>query len=126
MAFIRSGPACLRTDAGYCAVVALIVAAAAGPLGSALGLPVPLLLGAAAVTALWALLLAVAAARRPVRGVLGGVLVVNVVAAAGIAALGATRPPDALSLLLFAVAAEVAAFAAWQGALLPAAGQASR
>ncbi|GAA0265515.1 hypothetical protein [Cryptosporangium japonicum] len=109
---------CLRTDAAYCAVAALLLGLFAEPVGGALGVPAGVPLTAAVLTLGWAgMLLALAARRRP-RGPVRFVLVANVVAVAGLAALASTRPLDALSLLLLAVAVEVGAFAVWQAVLL--------
>ncbi|SHN14140.1 hypothetical protein [Cryptosporangium aurantiacum] len=110
--------ACLRTDAAYCALAALILGLFAGPVGGALGVPAGVPFAAAVLTFGWAGVLLVLASRRRLRGPVRFVLVANVVAAAGLAALALTRPLDALSLLLLAVAVEVSAFAVWQAVLL--------
>ncbi|MDL4775295.1 MULTISPECIES: hypothetical protein [Thermomonosporaceae] len=115
---LTSGRSCLRADAGYCGIAAVCTMAFAKPLGSAFGMPAVLLLGVALVTALWAGLLLFAATGSRLRLSLAGVMGANVIAASLIAALGLTRPADALSLLLLAVAVEVGAFAAWQAFLL--------
>jgi hypothetical protein len=114
---IRMGR-CLRADALYCALAAVILAVFAGPVGEAFGVPAPVLLGVAAVTLAWAGSLAVLAARRPVRGAVAGVMTVNVVAVAALSVLAFSRPVDALSLLVLAVAVEVGAFAVWQALVL--------
>ncbi|CAA9428068.1 MAG: hypothetical protein AVDCRST_MAG35-2416, partial [uncultured Quadrisphaera sp.] len=75
-------------------------------------------LAAAAVTALWALALGLAARAARLRGWLAVVLAVNVGGVLGLGALAAARPFDLLSLLLAAVALEVAAFAASQALAL--------
>jgi len=110
--------ACLRTDAAYCAITAVLLGVFAGPVAGALGVPVAVLLVAAAVTGGWAALLLLLASRRHLRGPVGFVLVVNVVAVAGLGALAVTRPVDGLSALLLAIAVEVGAFAGWQAVLL--------
>lgn len=109
---------CLRTDAVYCALAALLLGAFAGPVGGALGVPVVVTLAAAAVTLGWAGLLAVLASRRRLRGPVRFVLAVNVAAVVALGVLAVSRPVDALSLLVSAVAVEVAAFAVWQALLL--------
>lgn len=95
-------------------VVAACVAVFAGPLSRAFTLPVGVLLGIAAATAVWACSLWLAAGVVRVRPHLQVVLVANTVAAVLIAVTALIRPADMLSLLLAAVAVEVAGFAVWQ------------
>ncbi|MFI5956170.1 hypothetical protein [Cryptosporangium sp. NPDC051539] len=109
---------CLRADAAYCAVAALILGLFAGPVGGALGVSAAVPLVVAMLTFGWAVLLFALASRRRLRGPMRSVLTANVVAVVGLAGLAVSRPLDALSLLLFAVAVEVAVFAVWQAALL--------
>lgn len=112
------GALSLRVDAIYCAVVAGCVLVFAAPLAQALVVPAPLVLGAAVATAVWALGLHRASRAPALRPWLLGVLAANTVAAGLAAALAVTRPRDALSLLLLAVAVEVAAFAVSQAVAL--------
>ena len=102
----------------YCAVAAVILGLFAGPVGSGLGVPSAVPLAAAMVTLGWAGLLLLLASRRRLRGPVAFVLAVNVVAVVALGALAFTRPVDALSALLVAVAVEVGAFAVWQAVLL--------
>jgi hypothetical protein len=110
----RLGRISLTADAAYCAVAALCLLVFAGPLSDALSVPTIGVALAALATAAWAVLLRLAARRAPLRPWLVRVLVANVMAAVVIGALAVIRPLDAFSLLLAAVAVEVAAFAASQ------------
>ncbi|MFG1922507.1 hypothetical protein [Cryptosporangium sp. NPDC048952] len=110
--------ACLRMDAVYCAVAAVILVVFAGPVGGTLGVPVAVPLVAAAVTLVWAGLLVVLSVVQRLRAAVRFVMVVNVVAVAALSGLAFSRPVDALSLLVLAVAVEVGAFAVWQTLLL--------
>ena len=113
----RLGQLSLRADAAYCGLTAACLGLFSGPLSKALAVPVWVVLVAAAATAVWALRLQ-AAARGAERSWLVVVLLVNAVAAVLVAGLALSRPWDALSLLLFLVALEVAAFAASQAVAL--------
>jgi hypothetical protein len=114
----RLGRIVLTTDAAYCAVAALGVLVFAGPLSGALAVPITVVMLAALGTAAWAVCLRVFARRAVVRPWLVRVLVANVLAASAIVALVATRPLDGLSILLAAVAVEVAGFAVCQALVL--------
>ncbi|MBG0565982.1 hypothetical protein [Actinoplanes aureus] len=109
----------LRLDAAYCAICAALLALLAAPAATRLALPPAVVLTAAAAVGVWALTLHLAAGRRRLRPWLIGVLTANVLAAGAIGAAAAIRPWDALvTLLLAAVAVEVAGFAVSQAALL--------
>ena len=110
--------ACLRADAAYCAIAAVILGLFAVPVGGALGVPAAVPLAAAVVTLGWAALLRVLASRRRLRAPVRLVLAVNVVAVVALLVLAVSRPVDALSLLVLAVAVEVGGFALWQAMLL--------
>ena len=112
------GTASLRLDAAYCGLVAVSLAVFAVPLAEALAVPASAVLACAAATALWALAQHRAARGRRLRRWLRGVLVANTVAAGLITALAIARPWDVVSLLLAAVALEVAAFAVSQAVAL--------
>jgi hypothetical protein len=114
----RLGRIALTADAAYCAVAALGVLVFARPLADALAVPIIGVTLAAVATAAWALWLRLVALRTVLRPWLVRVLVANVLAASAIVALVATRPPDGFSLLLAAVAVEVAAFAVSQAVAL--------
>ena len=104
------------------AVVAVFASAAAALTGRASrGLLLTLgsiLAVAAAVTAGWAVVLHLVARRDALRSWLLRVLVANAVAAAAIIGLAISRPRDGVSLLLLAVAVEVALFATSQALAL--------
>lgn len=114
----RLGQTSLRADAAYCAVTSACLAVFTGPASGAVGLPVWTVLAVAAGTAVWAFSLARAARGAQLRPWLVRVLTANIVAAVSIAGLAVTRPRDAVSVLLLAVALEVAAFAASQAVAL--------
>ncbi|WP_159056706.1 hypothetical protein [Streptomyces yokosukanensis] len=114
----ESGSVCLRVDAAYCAVAAVCVGVFASPLGAALEVSAGFVAGAAVLTAGWAGLLLLAVSRLPLRASLLSVLAVNMVVVLLVGGLAVMRPIDAVSVLLLAVAAEVAAFAGWQAAVL--------
>jgi hypothetical protein len=114
----RLGRIALTADAAYCAVAALGVLVFARPLADALAVPIIDVTLAAFGTAAWAVSLRLVARRTVLRPWLVLVLAANVVAASAILALVAARPPDGFSLLLAAVAVEVAAFAASQAVAL--------
>jgi uncharacterized membrane protein YfcA len=112
------GRLALTADAAYCALAAACVGIFARPLSAALNVPIGAVLLAAFGTASWAALLHLVARHGLLRPWLIRVLAANIVAVGLIGALAATRPPDALSLLLVAVAVEVAAFAVVQASAL--------
>ena len=114
----RLGRISLTADAAYCALAAVCVLAYAQPLANALSVPVSSLAVAAAVTAGWAVVLHLVARRDALRSWLLRVLVANAVAAAAIIGLAISRPRDGVSLLLLAVAVEVALFATSQALAL--------
>jgi hypothetical protein len=114
----RLGRISLTADAAYCALAALCVLVFAQPLAHALSVPVGSLAVAAAATAGWAAVLRLVARRDALRPWLVRVLVANLVAAAAIIGLAISRPRDGVSLLLLAVALEVAAFAVSQALAL--------
>ena len=114
----KLGRLVLRADAAYCAVAALCLLAFLRPLAEALAAPSEVLVGLVVGTGLWAIVLLVAARAVHVRPWLRRVLVANAVAAGAIAGLGVAHPYDVLSLLLLAVAAEVATFAVAQSVAL--------
>ena len=108
----------MRWDAVYCALTAVLLGAFAAPLGTALDLPVAVVIVAAIMVAGWAAGLWLLSHRPQLRPVLRSVLAVNAVAAGCVAVVATTRPWDALSLLLLAVVVEVAGFAVAQGLAL--------
>lgn len=108
----------LRADAAYCALTAVCLLVFARALAVGLAVPTWVLLTAAVATGTWAASLCSAAGSARLRTWLAVVLAANVVSAVLVATLAVTRPLDALSLLLLAVAVEVAAFAALQGLAL--------
>jgi hypothetical protein len=108
----------LVADAAYCGLAALCLLAFASPLSGALGVPISVLVAAAVGTIAWAIGLRLMAGRQTLRPWLVGVLAANILAVVVITLLAATRSPDAYSLLLAAVALEVAAFAVVQGVAL--------
>lgn len=110
----RLGTLSLRTDAVYCLVAGLAACALAVPLGSAAGVPASALVVAGLVTLAWAALLRVISQPRWVRPALRPVMVANLGAATAAALLGLSAPSLAISLLLGAVAVEIAAFAVSQ------------
>ena len=114
----RLGRLALTADAAYCALAAGCLVVFARPLSDDLGVPIEILVLAAFGTAGWAAMLHLVARHGPSRPWLIRVLAANIVAVGLIGALAATRPPDALSLLLVAVALEVAAFAVVQASAL--------
>lgn len=73
---------------------------------------------AALGTAGWAVMLRLVARQRCLRPWLIRVLAANIVAVGLLGALAASRPPDALSLVLVAVALEVTTFAVVQASAL--------
>ena len=114
----RLGRLALTADAAYCALAAACLVIFARPLSDNLGVPIEAVVLAAVGTAGWAAMLRLVARKSPLRPWLIRVLAANVVAVGLIGALAATRPPDALSLLLVAVVLEVAAFAVVQASAL--------
>jgi hypothetical protein len=104
----------LRLDALYCAAAGDIALAACIPLARLYHVPVAVTAGLGAGVLAWAWLLARFARRRDWRQPLAAVTAANAAAAAAIAALAPAAPALAGSLLLAAVALEVAALAAIQ------------
>lgn len=104
----------LRLDAIYCAAAGVIAIVGFGPLASLLAIPRAIPFGAGAATLVWALLLFRLAERGAWRASVTAVAAANAVAAAGLVALAALAPGVAATLLLAAVATEVAAFAGAQ------------
>jgi hypothetical protein len=114
-----TGQLSLRFDAIYCAVTAVMLVVFAGPVAERLDAHRLWVLAAAASVAGWAYVLNRAAHRRPLRRWLAGVLVANVAAAAVISGFVTVRPwQGAFSVLLIAVAIEVALFAVSQAVAL--------
>jgi hypothetical protein len=106
----RFGSLSLRLDAAYCAGAALSIAACSRFIADHLSVgPFPVLL-VAALVAVWATLLWTGTAHVAIRPMLA-VMSANVVAALGIGVLAFAVPSLAMSLLVAAVAVEVAAFA---------------
>ena len=118
MAKRQLGRLALGLDAGYCGLAAVCLLAFAEPLGDVFDVTTALILGLAGATAGWALLLTFAALADNVKPWLLVVLLINCAAAGLIAALATARQSDAVTLLLFAVAVEVAGFAAAQAVAL--------
>ncbi|MEJ3748426.1 hypothetical protein WEI85_34715 [Actinomycetes bacterium KLBMP 9797] len=115
----RAGRLSLRLDAIYCAVAALALVVFVDPVSRRLDTPPALILAIAVGVGGWAFALHRVAWRPRLRPWLAGVLLANVVAATLIAVLAAVRPWDgAFTVLLAAVAVEVAAFAISQAVAL--------
>ena len=109
----------LRLDAAYCAIVAVLLVVLARPVSGWFDLRPAVIVAVALAVGVWAFALHRAAGGGHLRRWLTGVLVANVAAATGIALLAAVRPwPGAVTLLLVAVAVEVAAFAVSQAVAL--------
>jgi hypothetical protein len=109
----------LRLDATYCAVAAALLVVFTGPVSERLAVPPAVIPVSAAGVGGWAFALHRIARRPRLRPWLVRVLAANAVAAALIAAFAGARPWDGgFTLLLVAVAAEVAAFAVSQAAAL--------
>jgi hypothetical protein len=114
-------PLVLRLDALTCLLCGLAYLALAGPLADALGIPAGTLrvLGAALLAAAAVIALA---ARRPSRGMVGEVALLNAAWAAGslvVLLAGTWSPTTAGSVWIALQAATVAAFAAAQWRLRP-------
>jgi hypothetical protein len=114
----EAGRVSLSADAAYCGLAALCLVVFARPLAEALGIPLIVVVLAAVGTAAWGVFLRFTARRETLRPWLVRVLVANVLAAGLIGALAVIRPRDGFSLLLVAVAVEVAAFAVSQAIAL--------
>ena len=114
----RLGILSLRADAVYCLIAGVAVCVLAGPLGSAAGVPASALVVASAATIVWAIGLWVGSRPQWVRPALRTVMFANLGAATAAALLSLTMPSLAISLLLGAVAVEIAAFAVSQGVAL--------
>lgn len=109
----RPGTLSLRADAVYCLAAALGVVFVAPTLATNLAVPRSVFLAVGGGVAVWALALWIFSTRG-LRRTLLVVLVANVVAASGAALAGRNLLEGASSLLLFAVALEVLAFAVVQ------------
>ncbi|MEU9509146.1 hypothetical protein AB0D32_23030 [Micromonospora sp. NPDC048170] len=115
----HAGRLSLQLDSIYCAVAAASLILFVAPLSERLTVPPVAVIAIAVAVGGWAYALHRVARRPRLRGWLVGVLAVNVVAAAAIAVFTAVRPWDgAFTVLLVAVAVEVAAFAVSQAAAL--------
>jgi hypothetical protein len=109
----------LRLDSIYCAVAAVLLVVFADPVSERLATPPAVTVALAAGVGGWAFALHRIARRPRLRPWLVRVLAANVVAAALIATFAGVRPWDGVvTVLLIAVAAEVAAFAVSQAAAL--------
>jgi hypothetical protein len=104
----------LRLDAVYCGAAGVITLALCVPLARLLEIPVELTAGIGAATLCWAWFLIRLARGHDWRTPLRLVAAANTAASAGVAGLAALAPDVPARLLLIAVAAEVAAFAAVQ------------
>ena len=119
----HAGRRSLQLDSIYCAVAAVSLILFSDPVSERLAVPPAVTVAIAVGVGGWAFALHRVARRPRLRPWLVGVLIANIVAATLIAAFAAVRPWDgAFTVLLAAVAIEVAAFAASQAvALRPAA-----
>lgn len=109
----------MRLDSIYCAVAAVALVLFAEPLSEGLAMPPAVTVAIAAGVGGWAFALHRVARRPRLRPWLVLVLTANVVAATLLAAYAATMPwAGALTVLLAAVAVEVAAFAVSQAVAL--------
>lgn len=108
----------LRLDAVYCAGAGVIVLALAVPLGRLFHIPPWLAAVIGGATLVWAFLVARLASRGDWRRSVRLVARANAAASLGLLALGVVAPSVAASLLLVAVAVEVAAFAVVQARTL--------
>jgi len=119
MGVAPAGRLSLRLDAMYCALGALALALFAGPVSARLAVPWQVTAAVAAGVGVWAFALHRLARRARLRPYLVMALVANTGAAALMAAYAATRPwRDLFTVLLVAVAIEVAAFAVSQAVAL--------
>jgi hypothetical protein len=109
----------LQLDSIYCTVAAVALILFVDPVSERLTVPPAVTIAIAVAVGGWAFALHCAARRPRLRPWLVGVLTANIVAATLIAALAAVRPWDgAFTVLLAAVAVEVAAFAISQAVAL--------
>src|SRR5688500_9129633 len=116
METLRGGRLSLRLDALYCALVAASLLAFLNPLSRTLGLRPTATAALAAGAAAWAFALYRASSRPRLRRTLMVVLAANTAAATLIATFAAIRPWQGwFTILVAAVALEVAAFAVSQG-----------
>ncbi|MEU4235944.1 hypothetical protein [Actinoplanes sp. NPDC026619] len=114
-----TGQLSLRFDSIYCAVTAVMLAVFASPVSDRLGTRPVVVLAVAAALGGWAYALNLASQRATLRWWLAGVLVANVAATAVISGFVTVRPwQGAFSVLLIAVAIEVAMFAVSQAVAL--------
>ncbi|WP_338887282.1 hypothetical protein [Rhodococcus sovatensis] len=104
----------LRLDAAYCAATAILVAMFAPLLADPLGTSPVVLVVVALVVAAWAAILRFGSIRFALRPMLWTVMTANVVGTVAIGLLALVVPNTALSILIAAVSAEVAAFACSQ------------
>lgn len=107
----RIGSVSLRLDAVYCAATAVLVAGFTPLLAPILEVSPIALVAVASVVAAWAAFLWFGSRRFALRPMLWTVMSANIVAAAAIGLVASVLPGFAMSLLLAAVAIEVAAFA---------------
>ncbi|MFC6017923.1 hypothetical protein ACFP2T_17110 [Plantactinospora solaniradicis] len=115
----RVGRLSLQLDAIYCALAGVSLILFVDPASERLTVPPAVIIASAIAIGGWAFALHRVARRPRLRPWLVGVLAVNVVAATLIAAFAEVRPWDgAFTLLLAAVAVEVAAFAVSQAVAL--------
>ena len=114
----RVGRWSLRLDAAYCAVFGTVLAVSAPALTSVLALPAAVLMAAGIVVVAWAGLVVGLLARLRLRPALRLVMVVNVLAALGVAAVSVAAATAFVVLAVLAVAVDVALFAASQAVAL--------
>ncbi|MGX6601805.1 hypothetical protein ACWKSP_06665 [Micromonosporaceae bacterium Da 78-11] len=115
----RAGRLSLRLDAIYCALAAGLTAVFVGPVSERLAVPSAVTIAIAVGVGGWAFGLHRVAQFRRLRPWLVAVFVANIVVATLIAVFAAVRPPDGwFTLLLAAVAVEIAAFAVSQAVAL--------
>ena len=114
----RVGRWSLRLDAAYCAVLGTVLAVSAPALTSVLALPAAVLMAAGIVVVAWAGLVVGLLARLRLRPALRLVMVVNVLAALGVAAVSVAAATAFAVLAVLAVAVDVALFAASQAVAL--------
>ncbi|MGX7676688.1 hypothetical protein [Plantactinospora sp. DSM 117369] len=115
----HAGRLSLQLDAIYCAVAAVSLILLVNPVSERLTMPPAVTIAIAVGVGGWAFALHRVARRPRLRPWLVAVLTANVVAATLLAAFAAVRPWDgAFTVLLAAVAVEVAAFAVSQAVAL--------
>ena len=104
----------LGLDAAWCAAAAAVAVVASGPLGRTLAVPAPVVAGAGMVTGAWAGVVGLWSVAEDWRGPTGRVAGVNVVAAAGLVGLAATRPRRSGRTLAALLSVQVGGFAVAQ------------